>query len=325
MVWATLVTWLVLTVMFLIVAGPANPLATQAGFAVALSGGDAEAVQQAIQQYKAARGLDEPLLQRYVTFMLDLVTLNWGTSFTYGVPVIELMGERTAVTLAYVLPATLLSTLGGVTVGLWTTVKDTDVLDRFTVGVSYAGFGLPAFWIGLLLLALFGESLGFSGGTGPYGGFEYGKEFHLQSDLLNVQNLTFLLFPMTAMTVTLFAAQLRYVRSETREYLREDFVKRLRAAGANRWVLAKNILRNAALPLLAVLFTELLGSLFVSVFVVEAALGVPGLGDLAYTAVQQRDVPVVVTSMLFPVVLGVFGNLFQDVANAVLDPRLGDQ
>ena len=124
------------------------------------------------------------------------------------------------------------------------------------------------------------------------------------------------------MTLTLFATRVRYVRSETRKYFQASFVRRLRAAGASRRVVARNVLANAALPLVSVLFTELLGSLLVAVFVVEVALSVPGLGELALTAVRTRDVPVVVAAMLLPVVVGVVGNFLQDLAYAALDLRV---
>ena len=320
--WTVAVTLVVVTATFLLVAGPADPNAAAAGFGVATGGGSAEEVRQAIEQYRAARGLDRPFVERYVAFVTDLATLRLGSSFTYGDPVVEVVGERSVVTAVYLLPAVLLSTVGGVAVGLWTSVRRGGRLDTATAYLSYAAVGLPAFWVGLVLVGLFGEPLGFTGGL--QAGFSVGVdgELELADDLLDRRNLTYMLFPTAAMTLTLFAAQVRYVRSETREYLQASFVRRLRAAGASRRVVARNVLANAALPLVSVLFTELLGSLLVAVFVVEVALSVPGLGELALTAVRTRDVPVVVAAMLLPVVVGVVGNFLQDLAYAALDPRV---
>lgn len=315
--WALFATWLVLTATFVLVAAPPDPNAAAIAFTVQLGGGDGG---QALEQYRQARGLNQPLAQRYLTFMTDFLTLKWGTSFAFDRPVADLVAERSAITLAYLVPSVVLSTAGGFLLGLYVTVKESSVLDRVASGVAYAGLGLPNFWIALALLAVLGGALGFDGGLNS--GFTVGESLDPLADLTDPKNAKYMLFPVVALSATLLGAQLRYVRSETRNYLREDFVKLVRSKGASKWRVTTHALRNAALPLVSLLFTELLGVLLVSVFVIEVALGLPGLGTLTYTALDQRDVPVVVVSVLLPVFVGVFGNFAQDLLYAVLDPRI---
>lgn len=305
--WTVFSLCLVLTATFVLIAAPPDPNAALVAWAAARGGGNASA---AMAEFQAAKGLDASLLQRYVSFMTGLVTFQWGTSFHWERPVVDLVADRTVVTLAYVVPAVLFSTVLGTVAGLYASVRKSSALDRLLSGIAYAGFGIPNFWLALVLMALFAGSVGIEAG------------YDTRQDVTSAHNLLSLLFPAVALGTTLFTSQLRHVRSETTTYLRSDFVKTARAKGVGTLRIARHALRNAALTLVSLVFADLLGALFVSVFVLEVALGVPGIGALAFDAIEFRDVPVVMIAMLIPVVVALVGNFVQDALTVVLDPRV---
>lgn len=263
----------------------------------------------AYESYRAARGLDRSLLGRYLDFLGRTVTFQWGTSVTWGRSVAGLVAERGLVTAAYVLPSLLVSTLLGTVTGLYLAVRESRVVDSLVSGVTYAGYGVPNFWLALVLAALLSELSFVESGFVPGRG------------LLAPGNVAVLAVTAAALSTTLFTIQLRYVRSEVGAGLREEFVKLVRAKGGGRWHEARHALRYAAVPIVSLPFTEFLAVLFLSVFVLEAALGVTGLGELLFTAIKRRDIPVVMACSIVPVTVGVYGNFLHDVLHAVLEPR----
>ena len=122
---------------------------------------------------------------------------------------------------------------------------------------------------------------------------------------------------------SLLAGQARYARAESSEYVNAEFVKLLRAKGASGWAVARHLLRNAAVPLLSLFFADLLVIVALNIFVLEVVFGIPGLGQLSYEAIQNRDLPLILGTVMVLVFAGIFGNLFQDITYRTLDPRIG--
>lgn len=207
---------LVLSATFVVIAAPPDPNAALVAWGAARAGENASAV---LFEYHAAKGIDASLLSRYVSFMTNLVTFQWGTSFHWDRHIDDLVAVRTVVTLAYVLPAALFSTVLGTVAGLYASVRESSALDRLLSGITYAGFGIPNFWLALVLMALFAGSLGIETGYDPRQG------------VASVHNLLSLLVAALALSTTLFTSPLRHVRSEARAYLHTDFVKTARAKG----------------------------------------------------------------------------------------------
>lgn len=304
---AVLAVYVVLSATFLLIAAPNDPNSAAAAWAVAIEGGNASAAMEA---YERARGLDRPLVVRYLDFVTGLATLRWGVSPAWGRPVAALVGEHAAVTLAYVLPATLVSTAVGTALGMVVSVHEGTALDRLLSGGAYAGLGVPNFWLAAVMVAaLAGVTNG-------------GVEYDASRGILTAGNLSALAVPAVALGTTLLATQLRHVRSETTAYLREGFIKTARAKGVGPGRVVRHAFRNALLPLVSRLSTELLATLSVSVLAIEVAVGVPGLGALTYRAILRRDIPVVVVASLVPVVLGIGGNLLRDLVAVLIDPRV---
>lgn len=310
--WTVFAAYLLLTGAFLMFAYTPDPNEALVRFGAGVGAENpVEAQEEAIAAYREARNRDVPVLERYRDWMVGYATFDWGHSYSRGEPVADLIADRLPVTLAYLVPAVVLATLAGVVLGLVAAFDRHGVVDVSVTSLSYLGLGLPAFFLGELLIAVALRQFGW-----------YGVMWDTRYGLWTRQNLTSLALPGLVVAANLLAVQVRYARAEALEYLPADFVRRLRAGGASTLDVARHVLRNAALPLVSLVFTEMLAVLFVSIFVLEVVFDVPGVGALAYSAIQQRDTGVVLATTLIPAFVGLFGNLIQDVAYTVLDPRV---
>lgn len=313
--WTVFAVWLVLTGTFLLFAYTPDPNETltgfSAGYSAAVSGGNVSAAQQeAIEAYRDARNYDQPVHERYLRWMTAYATFDWGVSYTYGEPVRDVIADRGVVTLLYVVPAVLLSVVVGTLAGLYSATRSGSVSDYLVRSLSYVGLGVPNFWLASVL-ALFGVS--------QFDIFALSR--WNDAPPTSPDNLPLLIVAGVVVLVHLLAIQVRYAHSESRTYLPEQFVKMARATGAGESRVARHVLRNAAVPLSSLLFSELLLALMVDVFVVEAVLDVPGLGLAAFAAIQNRDIGLVLGTWLLPMLLVLGGGLLHDTVRTVLDPR----
>ncbi len=314
--WTVVAAWLLLSGTFLVYAYTPDPNRALVGFgaaqAAAMQGENATAAaQQALAAYDEARNYDEPLLERYTRWVVGYATGNWGESFTHREPVIDVIADRAPFTLVYVIPGIVIAVLLGVLLGLLAATSRSTLADYVVTVVAYSGLGIPAFVLGDLLLVLALREFAW-----------YGVLYDSRSGLFTARNLTSMALPAFVVGANVFAVQVRYARAESLDHVASDFVKRLRASGGGTATTARHVLRNAALPLVSLFFTETLTVLFVTIYVVEVVFQVPGLGKLAYDAIEARDIGVILATTMLPVFVGVFGNLVQDVAYTLLDPRV---
>jgi peptide/nickel transport system permease protein len=308
---AVLGVYVVFTLAFAVVALTPDP--NQAVIAYRLARrGQADLIDNRLAAYRAARNLDVPVTVRYVRWLVDVTLLDWGRSFTTGRPVLATMRDSLRYTLAYLVPGFVLGTTGGVVAGLTGALSRRPSVDRGLSTLSYVAFGVPSFYLAAVFLV----------GVAPT--VEWFPVEIRPGGPLSSANRRYLLVPAVILGVNVFAGQLRYARAKGRQLVRADFVQQLRAVGVPRRKLARHLLRNAAVPLLSVSLADLVAILVVNVFVIEYVFEIPGLGLTAYRAVDQRDVPVVVGATIVVAVAGIAANVLQEVANAFLDPRVGD-
>jgi peptide/nickel transport system permease protein len=302
---ALFAVWLVLSATFLLVAvAPKTGLGGTLG-AAAFGGASESELARLEQQYLESRGLDRPLHVRYADWMVSMVTFQWGQSFHGPEQVNRLIADGLGRTLVYVVPATVLAVLLGVVAGLYGALEPGTRGDRSARFGAYLALGLPNFFVGVVVLHLLAE--------GPLG--VNGPLYGVLADHV---------LPVLLLATTLVGAMVSYTRAESREYVDTAFVKLVRAKGASERRVAVHVLKNAAPPLFALLFAELLAVLLLGVFVIEAVFGIDGFGSVVLGAVHVRDMPVLLSSTLVIVVVGVGGNLLGDVVTAWLDPRLED-
>lgn len=301
-VFAVFAAWLVVSVTFgAIVVAPDSQLGALLG-AAAFGGADEAELDRLEEQYLAERGQDRPVAVRYVDWMYSMATLQWGESFETGEPVTGLIAGALSRTAMYVLPATVLSVAVGVGAGVYGALRPESVGDRGGRLLAYLALGVPNFAVGLGLLVYMADPLGRPSG-------------------LLVDHV----LPVVLLATTLVGAMLSYTRATSREYVGEAFVKLVRAKGAADRRVAVHVLRNAAPPLFALLFAELLAVLLLGVFVIEQVFRIDGFGSLLLAAVHDRDTPVLLSGTLVVVFVGIVGNFLKDAVAVRLDPRVGEE
>jgi len=263
-------------------------------------GATPEELQEIREAFGAARGLDAPLHERYLDWLVDVTTLEWGYSFAYRTDVITVLDGRVGNTLEYVLPGVALAVLLGVPLGVAAALAKDTAFDWSVRLGAYALFGVPAFVL-LIVAALVApaEALQPGGLLAPK--------------------------PLAAVAVAagLLAGQMRFARVAALERTGEAFVKTVKAKGAGRLRMGRHVLRNAALPVVSLSVTELLGVLVLQIYVIEEVLPIRGLAEASLRAIAAADVALVVWTTMVIVAIGIAGNFLKDVLYGLLDPRVG--
>lgn len=310
--------FLLLSVSFFALATTPDPnqqLAGKAAAAAAMEEGKSgeeakKAAAEAMAAYGEARNRDEPLLNRYLDWVTGYATLQWGWSYAYEKPVKSVLFDAAPVTMAYVVPALLLSWGASVFGGIYAALRRGTALDRFGRAASYFGLGIPAIILVKLLQA-----------RSRTGGLTY-PQYDAAAGPFALSNADALAIPAAIVAFSMLAVQWRVVRSESLELVDEPFVTALRADGAGGLRLGRHVLKNATAPLLAVFNAEVLSALFLTMYVVESFLGIPGLGSVTLAAFEERDIGLVLATVLLPAFVGLLGNFVVDVVSAVVDPRV---
>jgi peptide/nickel transport system permease protein len=254
-------------------------------------------------------GLDRPLPEQYGNFMKRIARGDLGDSLFYGVAARQLVVERLPVTLWLIAYGSFLSVLIAVPLAVIAATRRDRVPDHVIRAVPLVGLGFPPFWIGIVLLLVFGLHLG---RPFPVGGYGEGLLGHLHSMFL------------PALTVALGIAPIliRSLRASLLEVLESDYVTTARAKGLpERRVLVRHGLRNAVISTVTILGVNI-GFLIGGTLVIEQVFAVPGVGQLMINSIFQRDFPVVQAVTLVFAVMVVLVYLLTDVVHALLDPRV---
>ncbi|WP_135825177.1 ABC transporter permease [Halorussus ruber] len=307
--WAFVATFIILTITFLLLEVTPDAQAAQLQFQAAQGGGSAEAAREA---YETRRGLDAPLWERYSNYMINVFTLEWGWSDTRSQPVVEAILDAYPYSLMYGIPAVLISTVVGIAIGLYSATHQYTLADYAGTFVAFFGISIPNFWFGIILLLVFAVELGW-----------VPVLFDPNVPVFSVANAKQLVLPVFVLTTAAIASEMRYARAEALEYVNAEFVKTAKAKGADgRRILTRHILRPALVPLSTILVGDLLGLILTTSYLVEVVFGIPGLGRLSLDAILNQDTALVLGTTFIPVLIAVIGNLLQDLAYTILDPRI---
>ena len=278
-----------------------------------------DADQRIRQQTIEAYGLDQPLWTQYLHFIGRVFTGDFGRSFVFNMPVLELIFSRLPATLELTLAAVLGATLLGIPLGMYAGYKPQGVLSKLIMGLSILGFSVPTFWVGLVLIFTFAVSLGWlpAGGRGEtamMGGIAW--------SFLTLDGLSHLLLPALNLSLFKLAMLIRLARAGTREVMLTDTVKFARAAGESEWtILRQHVLRLISIPLVTVFGLEF-GSTLAFAVVTETIFSWPGIGKLIIDSISVLDRPVMVAYLMLVALLFIMINFLVDIAYAGLDPRL---
>ena len=270
-----------------------------------------EAPDSAVQALREQLGLDRPALERYLDWVGALATGNFANSYTYSVPVDELLAARLEITVPLALLAMALSVAMAMTLGIFAAAHHNRQGDVAVMGVSQLGISVPNFWLALLLILLFAVHLRwFSAGGFP--GWDAGVGPALKS----------LLLPALALATVQGAILTRFTRSAVLETMREDYVRTARAKGLTRsQTLRRHVLRNAMIPIVTVMGLQF-ANLLAGTIVVENVFALPGVGRLILQAITNRDLVVVRDVVTLLAAMVVLINLGVDLLYAAIDPRL---
>lgn len=266
---------------------------------------------QALEALREQMGLNQPVVMRYLGWMAGLAVGDFGRSFTYSSPVIDLIAERAVVSLPLALMALVLSTVIAIPVGLFAAARRGRTSDAISMGAAQIGVAVPNFWFALLLVYIFAVWLRWV----PAGGFP-GWSAGIWP------GLKALILPSVALALPQAAILARVTRSAMLEVLGEDYIRTARAKGMpRRIVLWRHALRNAMIPVLTILGLQF-AFLLAGTIIIENVFYLPGLGRLVFQAITQRDLIVVEGVVILLVASVIVVNLLVDLAYALVDPRL---
>jgi len=278
-----------------------------------------DATQQIREQTIKAYGLDQPLWKQYGGFLGRLLSGDFGRSFIFNMPVLDLIFSRLPATLELTVVAVIGATMLGVPLGMYAGYKPDSPISKAIMAFSVLGFSVPTFWIGLVLILTFAVTLGWlpAGGRG-----ETATLLGVEWSFLTVNGWRHLLLPALNLSLFKFAMMVRLARAGTRETMLTDTVKFARAAGESEWViLRRHVLRLIGIPIVTVFGLEF-GSTLAFAVVTETIFSWPGIGKLIIDSISSLDRPVMVAYLMLVALVFIMINFLVDIAYAALDPRL---
>lgn len=267
-----------------------------------------------IARLRAQFGLDRPLYVQFWRYVSDLFHGHLGTSYTYNLPVSQLISERVWATLLLTGSAVFISTALGLWLGQRAAWKRGSVFDQTSTGISLVLWSVPTFWLGLLLLMVFGGPLPTAGMVTP------GANYHGIRHVIDV--MRHLVLPVTTLVAVTFAQYLLVMRSSMLEEMNADYLVTARAKGLNEdRVRTRHALPNALLPTVTLIFLHI-GGLIGGAVTVETVFSWPGLGYLTYAALNGPDLPLLQGTFVVFSSIVIITNLLADLTYRLLDPRL---
>jgi peptide/nickel transport system permease protein len=273
---------------------PADPVRMIAG---------RSATQATVESIRKELGLDKPLPVQYMKYISRLARGDLGRSYKQKTQVSELIMSRLPATLLLMAGTIFFELLIGLPAGIFAATKRGKSADNWIMALSFAGVSVPQFVLGLLLLYLFAHIIPIF----PLGG--YGSLKHL-------------ILPALTLGISGGGWYSRMMRSSMVDVLRQDFIRTARSKGlTERSVVLVHALRNAILPVIAMIGLDI-GIFMAGAVVVESVYGWPGIGQMAWQAIQMVDIPIIMGATLVAAVGIVIGNLLADLVIPFIDPRV---
>lgn len=266
-------------------------------------------------QLRAQFGLDDPIWQRYLHWIANMVQGNWGFSFVSRIDVDKLILQRLPLTIAVIGASQVLALLIALPVGILAAVKPYSWFDRIASTVAFIGFSLPTFFTGVLFILLFSIHLGW-------------LPFVFRADIPGSgwpwlwEHIKQAIMPVMVLGLFQGASWMRYVRSSVLDVIRLDYVTTARSKGlAEREVIVKHVVRNAMIPVVTLVALQL-PAIFGGAIVTEQIFRIPGIGSLLIDAILRNDTPVIMAVTFVLSALVVIFNFFADLIYGWLDPRI---
>lgn len=285
------VTFITFLLLYILPADPARQIAGRS------------ATPEAVANIRAQLGLDQPLFVQYWHYLINLFQGDFGRSYLQKTDVAELIQSRLTPTLILMFSAIFIELLFGLAAGIYSATKRGKTGDKSIMVLSFIGVSSPQFIAAILVLYIFAVKLHWF----PIGG--YGTFAHL-------------VLPALTLGILGSGWYSRVMRSSMIDILRQDYIRTARAKGAreNR-VIFVHAFRNAVLPIVAMIGIDI-GIFMSGIVVVESVFGWPGIGQLAWQAIQRVDIPIIMGVTLVSAIAIVIGNLVADLLAPFVDPRI---
>ena len=279
---------------YVMALSPGNP-------ALQILGADASEEQVAALEHEM--GLDLPIIVQYVRYILDVVRLNFGSSWVTGYDVLESFMQRLPDTVMLAFVATLWAVALGIPIGIYSAVKQYSVFDYGGMVLAMLLFAMPSFWLAILCQILFCLVLHWLPATG-------------------VGSLRHFIQPALVLGANTLASMIRMSRTSMLDVLRQDFIRTARAKGSSRRsAILHHAVGNSLVPAITQVGISFAGCMGGAI-VTETIFTIPGIGSMLINAVKSRDIPVVMgTVILVAIIVGVI-NLIVDLVCAKVDPRI---
>ncbi len=273
--------------------------------------------QEFIKAEEARRGLDRPFIEQYGRWVFNLVQGNLGRTCQGNAPVLRLILERSGNTLIFALSTIVSTWLVAIPMGIWAAVNQNKIIDRSIQLISYILQGFPAF-VMVILLLIFAQN----SGVFPVGGLR-SLDYEELSFFGKIGDIAYhLVLPVGASFLIGFGGLQRLMRGNLLDILQEDYIRTARAKGLPEGkVIYVHALRNAINPLVTLLGFQL-ASLLSGSFITELLFGLPGLGQLLFEAVRQKDTNLAMAGFMLGSIMLVLGNLIADILLKLVDPRI---
>lgn len=264
-------------------------------------------------------GLDKPLLKQYFLFVSNAFQGNFGLSFVTGEPVMTMILRRMPATLELAFMALCIAVFIGIPLGMWAGLHPDSTSGRVITGSSIAGFSLPSFWQGMMLVLVFSIILRWLPSTGRG---EVGTLLGIRSSLFTMDGLYHVILPSINLAVFKTSIMIRLARAGVLEINNLDFIKFAKAKGlSHRRIVGIHILKNIMVPIVTVLGMEL-GSVIAFAVVTESIFAWPGMGKLIIDSIYVLDRPMIVGYLMIMTMMFITINLVVDILYSVIDPRV---
>jgi len=276
-----------------------------------------EDVNAKVEAMNKAYGLDTNVFQGYLTWLVKLFHLDFGDSFLYGEPVMDVIKGSMGISFMVALIATIFEFLIAIPLGITAATHQYSARDYIVTIFVMIGISLPTFFFGQLLKDLFAMKLGWFPSSGLI-------DATVDLDFFGrlVDYIRHLFIPILTVVILSIGGRMRMTRTNMLEVLNSDYIRTARAKGLNEGVVIyKHAFRNTLIPLVTSL-AGLLPSLFSGAMITEQVFDLPGIGNKAYQALVVVDIPFIMGYNMFLALLSVIGVLLADLAYALVDPRV---
>lgn len=304
------VLWAVSVLVFLMMSFTGDPVY----MVVRIDATDAE-----VENARRILGLDRSLPEQYWFFLSNLLQGEFGNSYVFRQPALDLIVERLPATLEIVLVAMLIAAVVAIPLGVFAGANPANPVSRFIMSGSLLGISLPGFWVGMMLIYVLAVELRIfpSSGRG-----ETAEVLGIRTSLLTANGWHHILLPALTLSFGTTAIILRITRAGMMEVMRQDYIRFARAKGVSRrGVLYGHGLRNGMIPVVTI-FGLQLGDLIAFATITETIFAWPGMGKLLIDSIYRADRPVIVVYLMLVALIFVVVNFVVDLLYTMIDPRI---